>query len=308
MTMQAWLDERLAAAGRTRTGPITCPHDRPWGRVYTAPTDQGPVWLKAPGPTTVFEIALYGLLGRVAPDRILRPIAVDVGRGWVLLPDGGRPLGAQLDDIDMVDVFEAVLPQYAQLQRDLAPHTDALLSFDVADMRPAAMPARFDEAVAAVGADRVPDVVAGRDAFVARCASLAGSGVPASLDHNDLHPWNVFMIDGRARFYDWGDAVVAHPFASMLVPFAMIRSHLSAGPDHPTVHRLRDGYLEAWTDLATHSELVADLETACWVAKVARALTWDRALRAQGPDQAGEFADAPYEHLVALTANSWSDL
>jgi hypothetical protein len=44
------------------------------------------------------------------------------------------------------------------------------------------------------------------------------------------------------------------------------------------------------------------------VAKVARTLTWDRALRAQGPDQPEEFADAPYEHLVALTASSWSDL
>jgi hypothetical protein len=306
--MQDWLDKCLAAEGRTRTGPLTCPHDRPWGRVFTAPTDAGPVWLKAPGPTTVFEVALYELLGRITPDRVLRPIAVDVERGWVLLPDGGEPLGARLDEVDVVDVFAAVLPQYAQLQRELDSHTADLLSFGIADMRPAAMPDRFDEAVAAVGAERVPEVVAMRPRFVDWCARLAASAVPASLDHNDLHPWNVFMTDGRARFYDWGDAVVAHPFASALVPFAMIRSHLSEGPDHPTVRRLRDGYLEAWTDRAPHAELVADLETACWVAKVARALTWDRALRAQGADQAGEFTDAPYEHLVGLLSDSWSDL
>jgi len=306
--MQTWLDERLAAAGRRRTGPVTCPHDRPWGKVLTAPTDDGPVWLKAPGPWTVFEVALYDLLGHAAPDWILRPIAVDLDRGWVLLPDGGPTLGARLDDTDLIDALVTVLPQYGQLQRELAPHTDALLSFGIADMRPAAMPVRFDEAVEAVGPDRVRAVVELRATFGEWCARLASSPVPASLDHNDLHPWNMFFSDGRARFYDWGDAVVSHPFASMLVALAVVRMQLDAGPDDPAVTRLRDAYLEVWSDLAPRAELVADLELACWVGKVARALVWDRALRAQGYDQAGEFADAPYENLAALTAASWSDL
>ena len=46
---EEWLDERLAAAGLRRTGPVTCPHDRPWGAV---PTTGGPLWLKAPGAGT----------------------------------------------------------------------------------------------------------------------------------------------------------------------------------------------------------------------------------------------------------------
>jgi hypothetical protein len=308
MTMVTWLDERLAAVGRRRTGPVTCPHDRPWGRVLTAPTADGSVWLKAPAPGTVFEVALYDLLARVAPDQVLRPIAVDLDHGWVLLPDGGATLGARLDDTDLVDALVTVLPQYGRLQRELAAHTGDLLSFGIVDMRPAVMPARFDEAVAAVGADRVPEVTAMRATFGERCARLAASPVPASLDHNDLHPWNVFLDGGRARFYDWGDAVVSHPFASMLVALAVVRAHLSVGPDDPAVTRSRDAYLEVWSDLAPHAELVADLELACWVGKVARTLVWDRALRLQGHDQAGEFADAPYENLAALAATSWTDL
>jgi hypothetical protein len=31
---------------------------------------------------------------------------------------------------------------------------------------------------------------------------------------------------GRVRFYDWGDSVVAHPFASMLLGLGMIRLQL----------------------------------------------------------------------------------
>ncbi len=47
---------------------------------------------------------------------------------------------------------------------------------------------------------------------------------------------------------------------------------------------------------------------ACWGAKVARALTWERAVDAQGHDQAGEFADAPFDSLTALLAESSPDL
>lgn len=307
----AWLDERLAAEGLRRTGPVTCAHDRPWGTVHTAPTTAGAVWLKAPGDGGRFEVALYDLLGRVVPDRIPRPVAVDLERGWVLLADGGTTLGDRLADTGLVDGFAAVLPWYGRLQRDLGAHTGALLSAGVADMRPEVMPDRFDEAVAAVTAatgDPLDDVRAMRPAYARWCARLAASPVPASLDHNDLHPWNVFLDGDRVRFHDWGDAVLAHPFASMLVTVATVRRRLGAGPDDPAVRRIRDAYLEAWSDLMTHRELVAEVELACWVGKVARALVWQRALLAQGHDQAREFADAPRRHLAALLADSWSDL
>jgi hypothetical protein len=304
-----WLDERLAAAGLRRTGEITCPHDPPWSTVHTAQTTGGRVWLKAPGPGTVFEVALYDLLARVTPEWILRPIAVDLDRGWVLLPDGGTTLGES--GADVVAGLVAVLPRYAQLQRDLAPHAGELLSSGVADMRPEIMPDRFDQAVTAITAqtgDPLDEVRAMRPAYTEWCARLAASPVPASIDHNDLHPWNVFADGDHVRFYDWGDAVVAHPFASLLVPAAVVRRHLGAGPDDPAVRRIRDAYLEVWSDVAPHRELVTELELACWVGKVARTLVWERALRTQGHDQAREFADAPRQHLTALLAGSWSDL
>jgi hypothetical protein len=269
------------------------------------------VWLKAPGPGTVFEVALYELLGKVVPQRIPPPIAVDVDRGWVLLPDGGPTLHSQLDELDLVAALVTVLPQYGQLQRDLAPHVDELVSVGVADMRPAIMPARFDEAVAAVEARSARPVTAVREmraTYVDWCARLGESRVAPSIDHNDLHLSNIFYTGDQARFYDWGDSVVAHPFASMLVTLAVVRMQLGAGADDTAVTRPRDAYLEVWSDLAPHAELVAEQELACRVGKVARALTWDRALRTQGHDQAGEFADAPFQNLTALLAGSWSDL
>jgi aminoglycoside/choline kinase family phosphotransferase len=305
----AWLDERLAATGTVRTGEVTQPRVRPWGTVLTAPTDEGQVWLKAPAPPSAYEVPLYLVLARVVADQVPRPIAVDVERGLLLLADGGSAVGAGREAAAAI----TVLPRYAELQRALAPHARALLAAGVPDMRPAVMPGRFDEAVAAVSRyverhggeddrETLRRVSALRATFSGWCERLAASPVPASLDHNDLHPGNVLTDDeGRVRFHDWGDGVVAHPFASMLVALGRLGA--------PSVfRRVRDSYLATFTDLAPRAALVAELELACRLAKVARALTWERALAAADPladhEVLRRFARAPLETLGTLLAES----
>ncbi len=82
------------------------------------------------------------------------------------------------------------------------------------------------------------------------------------------------------RAYDWGDSVVAHPFASMLVGLDMRRHELEAEADDPRILRMRDAYLDGFTDLAPRAELVRTLELATRLALIAHALTWDRVLGA----------------------------
>jgi hypothetical protein len=132
---ESWLDERLAEAGIERTGAVELVHERPWATVLKAPTSRGTVWLKAAGAGTAFEAGLYDLLERVSPEHVLPPIAIDLERSWILLPDGGVPLGERLRGDELVEALSSVLPQYAQLQRDLAPHADRLLDLGVSDMR-----------------------------------------------------------------------------------------------------------------------------------------------------------------------------
>ncbi|SDT71297.1 phosphotransferase [Jiangella sp. DSM 45060] len=315
-----WLDDRLADAGWVRTGPVSQPHLRPWGTVLTASTDRGQVWLKAPGLETAFEVPLYGLLARVAPDSVLVPIAADVEHRRLLLPDGGAPLGDGLAAGDLPDALATVVPQYAELQRALAAHVDDLFEFGLADMRPAALPERLDEAVEAIGHylgrhasddDRATlrRVAAARPAVVEWCDRLTDGVAPASIDHNDLHVWNILTTpSGRPRFYDWGDAVVAHPFASMLVTLGFLRSELHLADDDPRLLRVRDAYLAGFAELGSRTALVTELELACRVGSIARSLVWLRAVRAEGFEQAGAFARAPLETLAALLAASPFDL
>jgi Phosphotransferase enzyme family len=315
-----WLDEQLVESAIERTGAVEQPRVRPWATVLTAPTTAGRVWLKATAPRTAFEVGLYSVLHRVVPDRVLAPLAADPERGWILLPDGGPALGERTGGADLIEAMVTVLPQYARMQRELAGHTDELLGIGVDDMRPARMPERFEQALAVAGtyvaqrgraADRdALDQLAALRATVADwCARLAAAPGPASVDHSDLHPWNVLFDPAGglapARFYDWGDAVLAHPFASMLVGLGAMQDRvLDTTADDPRIRRMRDVYLAEFADLAGPAELVETLQLARRVARIARALTWDRAVHAGGDDSGAELDEswlrAPLESLTGL--------
>src|SRR5262249_38694058 len=132
-----WLDTQLGAAGRRRTGAVTQPHLRPWATALRAETDQGAVWLKAASSGTAFEIQLYPLLQRAVPRWVLEPIAIDLARNWIVLPDGGTTLGDRVTGAELVPSLAEILPQYAALQRELMPHAGALLALGLSDMRAA---------------------------------------------------------------------------------------------------------------------------------------------------------------------------
>lgn len=310
-----WVDHRLADAGLRRTGPAEQPRVRPWATAVRVPTDHGVHWLKACGPGTAFEVPVYGVLTDLVPDHVLRPLAADPGRGWILLPDGGSRLDERLAGPALGQALGAAVVQYGSLQRDLTAGVGRLLAAGVPDMRPAAMLDAFDRAVAATAAAaaghpqraaRHAAVSAARPRVREWCARLTGSAVPASLDHNDLHPGNIFSgptPQDPVRFFDWGDAVVAHPFAAMLVPLGLVRHLLGEPHGGRRFDAVRDAYLDHFRPLAPDEDLRATLDLACRVASIARALTWLRAIgaAAEQDDPAAErFRDAPLDTLASV--------
>jgi hypothetical protein len=298
--LEARFGEELAWAGAhvAITGPPSV-RERPWSTVLRLPTADGPVWLKVTTPAARAEVRLYRVLGGRAPEAVLVPLARDDERGRLLLPDGGPTLLDGPPDRVAAGVT-AALPVYAALQRAVAPARAEVLAAGIPDASPAALPARFEEAVAATGLD---DDVPRRRALVADWARELASAPGADLvtvDHQDLHPGNVLApsaTDGP-RFYDWGDAALAHPFASLLVSLGGLARTLGVGPDDAAVRAARDAYLDGFADLAGPDELVRTADVACRAAAVARALTWHRAVGAAGPDH--RFAQAPRRTLAVV--------
>jgi hypothetical protein len=279
--------------------------------------------MKAPAAGTAFEIGLYQVLARLVPERVLVPIAVDPERAWIVLPDGGTSLGERLDGPELADALAEALGHYAELQRTLGDSVEELRGVGVSDMRPAVMLDRFDEVLDVTGAALAASRMEGgadihrratalRPTVASWCEHLSASRVPPSLDHNDLHPWNILgeprPPTGDTRFYDWGDSVVAHPFASLLTPLGFVQRLLDVTLDDPRLLATRDRYLTAYRDYGDDEDLAATVETACRVAKVARVLTWDRALQAarrNGDEIADEWHDAPLEVLASLLEDSY---
>lgn len=314
-----WIDAALRRHQIQRTGPVELVRERPWATVRRVETDHGTVWMKACGRGTAFEAGLYGLLADATPEHVLAPLAIDTARGWLLLPDGGTSLSAAAgDDTDAILAgLRDALTVYAELQLTVAPHVEALAAVGVADMRPAMLPARFDEALAATrayarrdGADsadaaRHAGVAALRPRVAAWSEQLAAAPGDATLDHNDLHGENV-LVDGPVpRFYDFGDAVVAHPFASALIPITFARDHVlgdGTADDDPRLLALRDAFLQPHADAlgATVDELVPTLELACRLAKIARTLIWQRAIDGFGNETPERRAAAPLATLTSL--------
>jgi hypothetical protein len=298
-----WIDQQVARLGRRRTGPAEQPHVRPWSTVLAVPTSAGIVWFKAAGPGTAYEMRLLEALAAWGAPMLLAPLALDSDRAWLLLPDGGTRLRDHARGGAGVGDWLRILPEYASLQRQLAPKAEALLALGLPDLRPAAMPGHLtrlteDPASGLADADRAR--LRGHSGRYAEwCAALAASGIEPTLQHDDLHDGNVFVGPAGDRIFDWGDAVLAHPFATLL---ATLRSIASRDGDlgRAELLRLRDAYLEPWTGEHTRTVLNDTVEAALRVGTVGRALAWQRALSGIPPEAQGAYAGAVGEWLLEL--------
>jgi hypothetical protein len=283
---QDWIDAQCAEAGLTRGGAARA-RCRPYSVVAAVPTDQGTVWFKASPPMSSFEPALIAALARWQPDRFIAPIAVDTDRAWSLTRDGGPTLRERLCGSPDISALHTTARDYGRLQQDLVRHTDELLALGVADLRPASVPGHFTRLLADPALHDVLDTPAGITRSQHRalsalapqltdwCTELDKLGIPASLDHADVHPNNIFAATGMP--FDWGDAALAHPFASLLVMLRTAAEQAGLPADAPELGALTEAYLEPWLAAGyTRDAIDRALPLALRVAPLARALTWGR--------------------------------
>ena len=142
------------------------------------------------------------------------------------------------------------------------------------DLRLAVLPERYDDLIGRelpVDAEELELLAAFAPRFAELCDELAGAGIPATVQHDDLHHANVFEHDGRMRVLDWGDSSISHPFASLFVTFRFLEEITHLPPDDPWFRRLRDAYLEPWG-----AGLSETFELALRVAGFAHGVAWAR--------------------------------
>lgn len=249
-------------------------------------------FLKVTGEAARYEASLVATLHRADPERVVPVRAVEPREGFLLLDGAGEvlvddqvPPGSGPPGID-VGTWTGMLTRFAVLQRAAEALVEELIATGTPDERPERLPdvlrglltgcLRPDGPTPLTGPEyRALDGVAAR--LEQAGAALGALGIPPSVQHGDLHPGNVAVgADGAARFLDFGDASIAHPFTTLKVPLEVAAGEGASGDD---LRRLRDAYLAPFTDRAPLAQLREGLELALWTAALPRATAWERALR-----------------------------
>jgi hypothetical protein len=282
------------------------------------PTAKGPVWFKASGPGTAHEGSLLEAFRRLEVAQVVLPFAVHATRPWLLFDDAGPTLRATspdgLGDHD-VRTWRRILPEYATLQRSVE-STVAVAAMEdagVPDGRPGSLARELDRLL---DDDRIWGLVAPEDRAAATAARarlrvagrhirdgvarLDSAGVAHTIQHDDLHGGNIVTGPVGDRFFDWGDAVIAHPFATLNVTFNSIAHRTARDLSDPAFGQLRDAYLEAWTDVAPRDVLIDAAGLARDLGCIGRALAWERALKDLAADEMDGHGDAIAGWLVEL--------
>jgi hypothetical protein len=302
-----WATDGLTDAGHLPVATAQ-PHVRPWSTAFRLETRAGDAfWLKANGDGTRYEAGLIELLAALGTPCTPRPLAVDAERGLTLMPDGGPVSRQAHGGLTPIEVTVEHVQRYAELQRSLEPHVDALLATGADDLRPERLAARLRSRIEQLLHERPPARLEPEDAarlravlpaYADACAELASAGIGPSLNHDDLHDNNI--LAAGPVFIDWGDACVSHPFGTLLVTLRSVAFHHGAAIDDPRLDRIADAYLEAWTDVADRATLRRQAQLAIRVGPLTRSMSYVNALA--GVDDAAwdEDADAIPGWLLEL--------
>lgn len=255
-------------------GPIEVAHERPWSTVLRVPLGHRPAWFKACGEVQAFEPILTADLYARWPGLMPEVIGHDDDRAWLLLADAGTPLR---DLGNPPEVWLAVLPLYAELQYGEAERVAQHLAAGVPDLRVETLPSYYENLVVhelPLDVEETALLQAFAAPFSDLCAELTSCGIPATAQHDDLHWGNLYVRGTRSRVLDWGDASIAHPFASLVVTFRFLEEVNGLAPEDPWFNRLRDAYLEPWG-----AGMADTFELATRVGVIAHSIAWLRQRR-----------------------------
>lgn len=300
-----WIRGEISELGYALADSIEHSHVRPWGTVARVPTDNGLLWFKANIAPLTFELRLIELLAGQAVPRL---VSRDPNRGWMLKEDAGPLVSELYGDEPPLALWQEFLREYAQLQVDAAPAADELIAAGVPDRR---LPNLLDPLERVLEDDRLvrpptpdaltPDELDRLHELMPKLQesvdALAALGLPDSVQHDDLHPWNVCADAGTYRFIDWGDACISQPMLTLEIPLQWVGEEGSAAA--------KEAYVEPWAALRGREDLLAATDAAALLAQITGVLKWELMNSALDDEERVGYEDAiprRLRHLLKLAA------
>ncbi len=316
LQVQAWIDRALLPYDIQRTTPLKTFHIRPWSCIARCGSSAGDLYFKGCEERFRHEIGVTQLLSERHANCSPVVLAVDLQRGWLLMEDAGLRLREQIQEDNWLDHWKRILTRYAEVQIDLASHTNELLAMGVPDRQLTHLPDQLETILGeydllllgepgGVTAIQLDQLLGLLPTIRARCDQLQRAKIPYSLNHGDLHDANIFLRGEQYVFTDWGDASLAHPFFSLRTAFVSVENTLGLEENRPIFSSLRYTYLEAWREFDSEDNLVTAFELASQLWSLSSLFAWHHSLGVLPPQDRGEDQEAiPALLIELLEANS----
>lgn len=256
-----WILDQLQRLGIRNHSPVKQVKSFYTAGTLRINTDVGYVYFKALPHVFVRELETMNILAKWSPERVPIMMASDPERRWMLQQDIG---GRELFDISDIDVWADALREYARLQIQSLGFLDELLNGPAYDYRLATMASAIDPMLM-----NIYDLLHGYQPPISElelseiqfaapqlrdmCFEVESYGVPCTLEHGDLHPGNIRITENGTVFFDWAWSYITHPFLGA-VGLLYKASKYQPGIAEASL-RLRDDYLEVWTEYGTMEQL-----------------------------------------------------
>ncbi|MTD14403.1 phosphotransferase [Nakamurella sp. YIM 132087] len=245
-----WVAGNCADLGLTPTGPAEI--TKMWGlsavlrRPVTGPRGPADVWFKATCARFHDEPAITAVLHELVPDLVPGLLGIDTDRAWMLM----EPV-VGIDD-EQPGTPAAVARALARVQRETLAGLAALQAAGAPDRGAAST----IEELRTVLHDSVElPLMTAQQRGAARelepwlmesVQLLAGSGLPDTLSHGDLHLGNAGTGSGGPVIFDWTDACLAHPLLDVRHLAASAAAGAPAGGGEAAAAAVRAAHAELW--------------------------------------------------------------
>jgi Phosphotransferase enzyme family len=262
-TVRAWLDGAMTDCNAGRVREIVQLRAWPSSTVLKVIADHKSAYCKALPESVAAEGHVTAYLSQHLTGFVPTVLAFDPQRRWLLTEAfEGRPL----ELVDEIAAWERAASRYGALQVASVPHVAALtregcLERTLADLAGSIRPLLDDpEMIAALDLAERNRLRAAAGDLVDRCAELAATPLPRTLEHGDLWPGNVLVDATASVIIDWEDAAIAHPLLGLAPLYVGMSWQSFATGD--ALQRMERAYIDAFRGYASPEALADALRVA----------------------------------------------
>lgn len=229
----------------------------PWSKVWCIRTTGGDYFVKKVKPPFDIELQLLPTLSSVYRSAIPFVIDINLSEQAIIMADHGTPLRDHLKlSYDSTLVHKA-FDLYTSIQRDFEDKQEVLFEMRLLDWRLNNLPFLFKTFLEEKKVLLIEDGLTGTELtrlkerltlFEAQCRRAASFKIADTIEHGDFHDNNILIKQHELCINDWGDAVVTHPFFSLVSFLVSAHRQHQIKNNSPLYEKLRDHYLSKWGD------------------------------------------------------------